>query len=193
MGRKIGYARVSTVEQNLDRQIKSLKGYGCKTIYQDKLSGKSLDRPQLEEMLLECNKGDTIVVSSLSRLGLSTKDLIDLSIQFRERGIELVSLKESIDTNSPSGRMLFGMLAVLYEFERDMNNIRVREGLAVAKAKGVKLGRPKKKEVAIKEALSLYSKGNMTTKSIIDYTGISKSMFFRRVKEMNETKKKEAI
>lgn len=75
MGRKIGYARVSTTEQNLDRQLKSLREYGCKKVYQDKLSGKSRKRPQLELMLEECVKGDTIVVSSLSRLGRSTKDL----------------------------------------------------------------------------------------------------------------------
>lgn len=183
MGRLIGYARVSTTEQNLERQLKSLKDYGCKTIYRDKISGKSLKRPELEEMLLECKKGDTIVVSSLSRLGRSTKDLIDLSILFRERSIELVSLKESIDTNSPSGRMLFGMLAVLYEFERDMITLRVREGLEVAKAKGVKLGRPKKKELGVKKALKLYNEGVLTTKEIIEQTGISKSMFFRRLKE----------
>ncbi len=182
MGRKIGYARVSTTEQNLDRQLKSLKDYGCKMIYKDKISGKSLHRPELEEMLIECNEGDTIVVSSLSRLGRSTKDLIDLSILFRERNIELVSLKESIDTNSPSGRMLFGMLAVLYEFERDMNNIRVKEGLAAARARGVKLGRPKKKVVGVKKALELYKVGELTTKQIIEQTGISKSMFFRRLK-----------
>lgn len=182
MGRKIGYARVSTTEQNLDRQLKSLKDYGCKMIYKDKISGKSLQRPELEAMLLECNEGDSIIVSSLSRLGRSTKDLIDLSILFRERNIELVSLKESIDTNSPSGRMLFGMLAVLYEFERDMITVRVREGLAVAKAKGVKLGRPKKKDLGIKKALELYKQGELTTKQIIEQTGISKSMFFRRLK-----------
>ncbi|KFZ27378.1 MAG: DNA-invertase hin [Candidatus Izimaplasma bacterium HR2] len=182
MGNIIGYARVSTIDQNLDRQLKSLNDYGCKIIYKDKISGKSIIRPQLEAMILECKEGDTIVVSSLSRLGRSTKDLIDLSILFKERNIELVSLKESIDTSSPSGKMMFGLLAVLYEFERDMNNIRVREGLAVAKARGVKLGRPKKKDVGVKKALELYKEGELTTKEIIEQTGISKSMFFRRLK-----------
>lgn len=186
MGRQIGYARVSTTEQNLDRQLKSLKDYGCKMVYKDKISGKSLHRPELEAMLLECSKGDTIIVSSLSRLGRSTKDLIDLSILFRERNIELVSLKESIDTTTPSGKMMFGLLAVLYEFERDMNNIRVREGLAVAKAKGVKLGRPKKKDLGVKKALELYKERELTTRQIIEQTGISKSMFFRRVKEQKQ-------
>lgn len=183
MGKKIGYARVSTTEQNLDRQLKSLKDYGCKRVYKDKLSGKSRKRPQLELMLEECSKGDTIVVSSLSRLGRSTKDLIDLSIEFRDRGIELTSLKESIDTNTPSGKAMYGMLAVLYEFERDINNVRVLEGLEVAKAKGVKLGRPKKKDIAVKKALELYNEGVLTTREIIEQTGISKSMFFRRLKE----------
>jgi len=185
MGTIVGYARVSTVEQNLDRQLKSLKDYGCKIIYKDKVSGKSLNRPQLEEMLLECKEGDTIVVSSLSRLGRSTKDLIDLSILLRERSIELVSLKESIDTNTASGKMMFGLLAVLYEFERDMNNIRVVEGLAAAKARGVHLGRPKKKDIEVKKALVLYKEGELTTKQIIEQTGISKSMFFRRLKVLN--------
>ncbi|MDC7243815.1 MAG: recombinase family protein [Sphaerochaetaceae bacterium] len=183
MGRKIGYARVSTIEQNLDRQLKSLKDYGCRTIYQDKLSGKSRRRPQFEVMLNECKQGDTIIVSSLSRLGRSTKDLIDLSIEFREKGIELVSLKESIDTNTPAGKAMYGMLAVLYEFERDINNVRVKEGLEVARAKGVKLGRPKKKDIQVKKALDLYKEGNLTTRRIIEETGISKSMFFRRLKE----------
>ncbi|AIO18961.1 DNA-invertase hin [Candidatus Izimaplasma bacterium HR1] len=182
MGTIVGYARVSTTDQNLERQLIALKDYGCKMIYKDKISGKSLQRPELETMLLDCHEGDTIVVSSLSRLGRSTKDLIDLSILFRERNIELVSLKESIDTNTPSGRMLFGMLAVLYEFERDMITVRVNEGLAAAKARGVKLGRPKKKDVGVKRALELYKEGGLTTREIIEKTGISKSMFFRRLK-----------
>lgn len=79
-------------------------------IYKDKVSGKSLNRPELETMLLECNEGDTIVVSSLSRLGRSTKDLIDLSFPFKQGNIELVSLNESIDRTTPSGKMMFGLL-----------------------------------------------------------------------------------
>ena len=109
---KIGYARVSTLDQNLERQLDLLKQYGVDHIFQEKMSGTKRDRPELNKMLAHVTAGDTIVVESLSRLGRSTKDLIELVELLGQKQVQLVSLKESIDTSTPT--------AAMAQFERDV-------------------------------------------------------------------------
>ena len=102
-----GYARVSTEQQNLDRQIDALTGYGVDRLYNEKMTGTRKDRPELRKMLESLTEGDTVVVESLSRLGRSTRDLLELTELFEKKGVHLISLKERIDTSSSTGRLLF--------------------------------------------------------------------------------------
>lgn len=114
----IGYARVSTEGQNLDRQIDALKKYGVEIIYNEKMTGTKRNRPELQKMLDRVTSGDTVVIESLSRLGRSTKDLIELMQFFQGKGVHLVSLKESIDTNTSTGKLLFTLMSAIAQFER---------------------------------------------------------------------------
>jgi len=115
---KIGYARVSTTEQNLDRQLDLLRSCGVEKIYTEKMSGTKRDRPELNKLLERMEEGDTVVIESLSRLGRSTKDLIELVELFEKKGVQLVSLKESIDTSTSTGKLLFAIMSALAQFER---------------------------------------------------------------------------
>ncbi len=131
-----GYARVSTEAQNLDRQLDALEKYGVDIIYNEKMTGTKKNRPELTKLLDRITEGDTVVVESLSRLGRSTKDLIELTEIFQSKGVNLVSLKESIDTNSPTGKLLFTLMSAIAQFERDVIADRTREGLESARARG---------------------------------------------------------
>ena len=123
-----GYARVSTEIQNLDRQMDALKKYGVDIIYNEKMTGTKKDRPELTKMLERMTANDTVVVESLSRLGRSTKDLIDLTELFEQKGVHLVSLKESIDTSTSTGKLLFTLMSAIAQFERDTIADRTRDG-----------------------------------------------------------------
>jgi DNA invertase Pin-like site-specific DNA recombinase len=141
---RIGYARVSTDDQNLDLQRDALKTAHVEKKYEDTASGKNLDRPQLAECLRSLREGDTLIVWRLDRLGRSVKDLVALINELRERGVEFVSLTEAIDTTAPMGSFIFHITAALTELERSIIRERTRAGLASARARGRKGGRPRK-------------------------------------------------
>ena len=124
-----GYARVSTESQNLDRQLDALEKYGVEMIYNEKMTGTKKDRPELLKLLDRVTDGDTVVVESLSRLGRSTKDLIELTELFQSKGVHLVSLKENVDTSTSTGKLLFTLMSAIAQFERDTIADRTREGL----------------------------------------------------------------
>ena len=128
-----GYARVSTEAQNPDRQLNALKRYGVDFIYNEKMVGTKKDRPELMKMLDRITEGDTIVIESLSRLGRSTKDLIELVKLFERKKVHLVSLKEFIDTNTPTGKLLFTLMSALAQFERNVIVEQTNEGLKSAR------------------------------------------------------------
>ncbi len=140
---RIGYARVSTGEQNLDLQLDALNNAGCSKIFTDELSGAKTDRPGLTEALNYLRAGDTLVVWKLDRLGRSLKDLIEHVEHLKSNGIEFKSLNESIDTASPTGKFTFHLFSALAEFERDLIRERTRAGLAAARARGRIGGRKK--------------------------------------------------
>ena len=140
---KFGYARVSTGQQNLARQIDMLKAYGVDYIFNEKITGTKRDRPELLKLLDRIMEGDTVVIESLSRLGRSTKNLIELVEIFDKKGVHLVSLKEQIDTSTPAGRLLFTLMSAIAQFERDVIAERTKEGLNAARARGRVGGRPK--------------------------------------------------
>lgn len=176
-----GYARVSTEAQNLDRQLDALENYGVDMIYNEKMSGTKKNRPELTKLLDRITEGDTVVVESLSRLGRSTKDLIKLTETFQSKGVNLVSLKESIDTNSPTGKLLFTLMSAIAQFERDVIADRTREGLKSARARGRIGGRPRADPEQVKKAVKLYKTEQYTIKEIEELTGIKKSTLYRNL------------
>ena len=183
---KIGYARVSTTEQNLDRQLDLLRSCGVEKIYTEKMSGTKRDRPELNKLLERMEEGDTVVIESLSRLGRSTKDLIELVELFEKKGVQLMSLKESIDTSTSTGKLLFTIMSALAQFERDVLADRTREGLKAARARGHFGGRPKADARKLTQALKLYETGRHTVKEIEELTGIKKSTLYRGLKGKGE-------
>ena len=178
---KIGYARVSTESQNLDRQLDALKKYGVDMIYNEKMTGTKKDRPELNKLLDRMTAGDVIVVESLSRLGRSTKDLIELTELFQTKGVHLVSLKESIDTNTSTGKLLFTLMSAIAQFERDTIADRTREGLRSARARGRTGGRPRTDSDQIKKAVKLYNTRQYSVKEIEELTGVKKSTLYRNM------------
>ena len=176
-----GYARVSTEQQNLDRQIDMLEKYGVDRIYNEKMTGTKRNRPELEKLLERLTEGDTVVVESLSRLGRSTKDLIWLMETFNEKGVNLVSLKESIDTTSSTGKLLFTLMSALAQFERDVLADRTKEGLAAARARGRKGGRPPADKEAVRKAVRLYKTGEYTVSEITEMTGVRKTTLYKNL------------
>ena len=154
---KIGYARVSTEEQNLDRQLDSLKEAGCEKIFQEKITGTKKERPELDKLMEQLRNGDLIIISDLTRLSRSVKDLFSLVDQIEKKGANIKSLKESwMDTSTPQGKLMFTIFAGISQFERDLISQRTLEGLAAARSRGKKGGRPKKDEKAINIALKMY-------------------------------------
>jgi len=152
-----GYARVSTEAQNLDRQLDALEKYGVDFVYNEKMTGTKRDRPELTKLLDRMTTGDTVVVESLSRLGRSTKDLIELTEFFQAKGVNLVSLKESVDTSTSTGKLLFTLMSAIAQFERDVISDRTCEGLNTARARGRAGGRPRMDTDSVKKAIKLYN------------------------------------
>ena len=141
-GALIGYARVSTSGQNLDRQTRALTEAGCIRVFADKLSGKTADRPELAACLDYLRAGDTLVVPSLDRLSRSLQDLITIVAGLRRTGVGFRSPHEALDTTTPGGRLVFHVFAALAEFIRELIVEGTREGLDAARARGQRLGRP---------------------------------------------------
>ena len=168
---KIGYARVSSTAQHLDMQRTALTDAGCERIYEEKVSGVG-DRTQLKAALQFLREGDTLVIYKLDRLGRSLKDLLDIIEQLQQRKVNLVSLRDAIDTGSSSGTLILHIFASLAEFERDLIKQRTKEGRAEARKKGVRFGRPKQpKPEKADICAQLYRNGN-TVAVIMRTTGI---------------------
>lgn len=188
---KIGYARVSTKDQNLDLQLEALKEAGCEKIFSEKKSGLR-ERPQLEAALAYLRPGDIFVVYKFDRIGRSLKDLLNIVSSIHERGIQIQSLKDNIDTSSTSGKLMMNIFASLAEFERDLIVERTTAGRKAALAKGKKFGRPKiKRHTKARATASLYKNG-MTIDEIQKQLGIkSKSSVYRflRIKGIEPTRK----
>ena len=178
----IGYARVSTQAQALELQLDALNTYGVERIYTEKISGTIHDRPELERMMDSLRKGDTVVVYSLSRLGRSLKQLIQITEQFDASGVNLVSVTDQIDTSTSVGRFLFHLMASLAQFERDLISDRTKAGLEAARARGRKGGRPRTDNKIIEKALRMYKTGAFKVREIEDATGVSRSTLYRSLR-----------
>ncbi|HYH20849.1 MAG TPA: recombinase family protein [Azospirillum sp.] len=181
----IGYARVSTDDQNLNLQRDALGAAGCEKIFEDRRSGAKTDRPGLAAALGAARRGDTLVVWRLDRLGRSLKDLLQLAEQLDGAGIGLRSLHDAIDTGSSGGRLVFQVFGALAEFERNLVRERTRAGLAAARARGRLGGRrktlePDKRRLAVR----LYQEREHTVMEICRLMGISKPTLYAYIEEM---------
>jgi len=181
---KIGYARVSTEEQSLNRQIDMLNEVGCEKIFEEKISGIKRERQELIKMLEQLRKGDLIIVADLTRLSRSVKELFQLVEQIEAKGANIKSLKESwMDTSTPQGKLMFTIFAGLSQFERDLISQRTIEGLVAARARGKKGGRPPKDEKDIKLAKKMYEEKIYSISEITKATGIGKTALYKYFKE----------
>lgn len=168
---KIGYARVSTTSQNLDMQIEALTAAGCEKIFSEKVSGVG-ERTELKAVLEYLRDGDSLVIYKLDRLGRNMKDLLATIEQLQQMNINLISLRDNIDTGSISGKLIMHIFASLAEFERDLIKERSAEGRREAKKKGVKFGRPQQpKPEKANMCAQLYRNGNSVS-AIMRTTGI---------------------
>lgn len=182
---KIAYIRVSTNDQNTARQLAAMENVGIDKIFEEKISGKTMDRPQLKAMLEFVRDGDTVYVESISRLGRSLKDLLNIVEILNSKNVGLVSLKESvIDTTSPSGKLIFSIFASLAEFERETTRQRQLEGIAIAKAEGKYKGRKRIQLVQAEwdKVVGRWRAGEITAVKAMEILGISKNTFYRRLK-----------
>jgi DNA invertase Pin-like site-specific DNA recombinase len=177
----IGYARVSTQDQNVKLQRKALRDAGCKKIFDDQISGSRADRPGLTKALEMLREGDTLVVWKLDRLGRSVKHLVDLVGELREQGIQFQSLTDSIDTATPSGRFFFHVMASLAEMERELIVKRTRAGLEVARSMGRVGGRKRQMtDSKIESAKKLLASG-MPPRDVAKNLGVSVPTLYRWV------------
>ncbi|MBR6983908.1 MAG: recombinase family protein [Ruminococcus sp.] len=184
----IGYARVSTMEQNEARQLHSFEGYTekIKKVFIDKLSGKNADRPQLQAMLSYVREGDVVIVSDFSRLARSTRDMLQIVQELTDKGVGLVSLKEKVDTDTPQGRFMLTVFAALAELERETILQRQREGIAIAKQQGKYKGRkpiPFNEEMFRAECKK-WRNGEQTAVSTMKKLNIKRNRFYQIVKKL---------
>lgn len=174
-----GYARVSTRQQDLSRQLDLLDRYECNKIYTEKISGVRANRPELNKLKKRVKENDKIIIESFSRLGRSTKDLIDLVYFFEKKGVKVISIKENLDTQTPQGKLMMTVFQAFSQFERDIIVERTKEGLESARARGNIGGRPRIDPALIQHALHLYQKEGKAVVDICAQTGLKRSTFYR--------------
>jgi DNA invertase Pin-like site-specific DNA recombinase len=179
---QIGYARVSTKEQILDLQVDTLRKVGCEKVYREVVSGAKAERPVLDALLRNLRAGDVLVIWKLDRLGRSLRHLVELAGILLEKGVGLKSLNDPIDTTTSQGRLVFNLFASLAEFERDLIRERTQAGLAAARARGRKGGRPKglppQAERTAYAAETLYREQRLSVREIAEELGIAKSTLY---------------
>ena len=179
----VGYARVSTADQNTEAQIPALKGAKCKRIYQEEGSGRTMDRPELEKCLDNLEAGDTLVVWRLDRLARSLRDLLELVARFEKEGVNFRSLTENFDTTTASGRLVFHFFAALTQFERELIRERTMIGLSAAKARGRTGGRKHKMSPQqIRQIKALWAGRKETKVDLAKSFGVSISTIDRIVR-----------
>jgi DNA invertase Pin-like site-specific DNA recombinase len=188
--RKIGYVRVSSVDQNPARQLQQLNELGMDVIFQEKISGATQERPELKNMLSFLEEGDTIFVTDLTRITRSTRDLFELVDEIKSKKANLKSLKDTwldLSEDNPYSNFLITVMGGVNQLERDLIRMRQREGIDLAIKEGKYKGRVKKyhqKHAGINYAVKLYNEGEMTVNQICEITSVSRSALYRRLREL---------
>ena len=181
---KIAYIRVSSLDQNTDRQEIALDNLGINKFFIEKKSAKTANRPILKEMLNYIREGDTLYVESISRLARSTRDLLSIVEQLKNKKVELVSLKEHIDTKTAQGRFVLTIFGALSELERENTLQRQKEGIEVARIKGKKFGRPRiKKPKNWDSVINLWKQKKITAVEAMKRLQMDRGTFYRRIKD----------
>lgn len=182
---RVSYIRVSTADQNEDRQREGLAKYDIEKEFFEKVSGKNADRPRLKAMLDFVREGDTVYIHDFSRLARSTKDLLEIVEYLRGKGVHLVSNKENIDTSTPTGKLMLTMIGAISEFERENLLERQREGIAIAKAKGKYKGRKRVgvDDDRLQEEFKKYMSRKITKSQMAKNLGVSRATLDRRLVE----------
>ena len=183
---KVGYIRISTKEQNTARQDELMKKLGVEKIYTDRMSGKSTERPELHKMMDFVREGDTVIVESFSRFARNIRDLLDLTDTLKFKGVKFVSKKESIDTSEPAGEFMLAVFGALAELERKNILERQAEGIAIAKAEGRMNGRPKKAVDSFEAAYLDVKEGKLSAAKAAKQISISRSTWYRKVREYED-------
>ena len=183
---RVGYVRCSTIEQNEARQLKMMEEQNTEKVFIDKASGKNTEREAFKEMMSFVRSGDIVIVESISRIARNTRDLLSIISDLTEKGVEFVSLKESIDTTTPQGRFMLTVFGALAELERENILERQREGIKIAKSEGKYKGR---KPVDIDEDkmrshCQKWRDGDITATAAMKELGLKPNTFYRRVKEL---------
>lgn len=187
---KLGYIRVSTTDQNLDRQVSLMKSLNVDKVFEDKASGKNMNRPGLDALMNYVRDGDEIHVESFSRLSRSTNELLSTVNSLTERGVHLVSHKENFDTTTASGRLMLTVFAAIAQFEREITLERQKEGINAAKKKGKYKGRSKRPDTPeLLLAMKGWAAGDLKATDAVRISGLGKTAFYQRCKEKGIKKK----
>lgn len=189
----IGYARVSTLEQNIERQEVALRKLGCERVFIDKMSGKNIDRPQFNTMMSFVRDGDTLIVSEYNRLSRSTKDLLATIEELETRGVTVKSIKENLDTGTPQGKLILTIFAGLAEFERTLMLQRQAEGIERAKLAGKYKGRKHKEydKKLLKEVLDGLADESLTVTKAAELLGVTRPTVYKLLNREKEAQRNE--
>ncbi|MCP4339824.1 MAG: recombinase family protein [Desulfobulbaceae bacterium] len=180
---RIGYARVSSIGQNLDSQVDALQHAGCGKIFSEKMTASRMDRPEWNRFLEYVRSGDTLVVTELSRMTRSLLDLLETAKVLEQRQINLVSLRENIDTSTATGRCFLSMMGAIHQMERELRAERAAAGRSSAKARGRTGGRPKTDPAKLENARILYENSDKTAAEVCEIAGVGRRTFFAYVAE----------
>ena len=183
---RIGYARVSSRDQNLDSQLDMLSKAGCDKIFEDKASGAKESRPGWDKLLEFLRSGDTIVVTELSRMTRSLMHLLSLVKELEQNNIQIVSLREHIDTSTATGRAFMSIMGAINQMERELKAERASAGRSAARARGKTGGRPKTDPILLNKAKILYDDSDYTAAEVCKTFGIGRRTFFKYLEEMNQ-------
>lgn len=182
----VGYVRISTKEQNTARQDKIMNDLGVSKVFTDKISGKNVDRPELLKMMEYVREGDCVIVESISRFARNTKDLLELVDRLEKKNVKFISKKESLDTNTSSGRFMLTMFGAIAELEREYIKERQMEGIKIAIEQGRFNGSPKKTLESFEDVYDKWKANKITASESSRLLKIARSTFYRRVKEYEE-------
>lgn len=180
---RLAYIRVSTVEQNEQRQIEAMQKYNIEKFFTEKISAKDTNRPKLQELLEFAREGDTIHIHDFSRLARSTKDLLEIVEKLNQKGVHLVSNKENIDTSTPTGKLMLTMIGAIAEFERQNLLDRQREGIAIAKREGKYTGGKRKQVTGFAEGYTRYKSRKISKAALARELDISRPTLDKLIRE----------